>query len=752
MILWIKLYIEVNHHKKNRFIIKNKKKSRILKKISITLISFIILFPALFSFVSENVTSQQNQEKTINNHHKGYRYNIQGWVYIHIEGEPYERGYQYGYLASAEIIDMIQRWGNLGHDSKFMKIFFIKNLQDNYDKLSQQWWNICRVTAMNFFLKQTPEEYIQEMKGITDGTKAQGGKIFGRNIEFEDIVASQFVQEVQYSISNIGKKIHPFLNILKKLDGVLTGEIFNNQNGHCNAFIATGDATSDGGIVVSHATIFPHYIAERCNFIVDIQPSDGNRFMMTSPPGALWSQEDWYLNDQGIVLSETELVPQGPWKIRGNLPKGVRSRTAIQYSDSIDDVLKYLEEGNNGLVPNEWLIGDTKTGEIASFQQALYNTELKRTFNGYYSSYCRAHDLEILSEITRVPKTILRVFSKISPALEIEDGKVIWKNDVAEKINQLGEKYYGIIDEDIAKKIMTTYPITEKTTDCKITSSKLMENMGFFAFFGPLDGGTWFPTNEEENKFHGVTELPVSDWVKIYPSLPEKEIDLLTNSYNNDKRGILSDIESDGLITAYPSVIDDAVYFGSWDGNVYALDSKNGHVKWSFKTGWGIDSTPYVSQDTVYVGSLDNNFYALDKETGELKWSFTCKAAIHSSPVVYGEYVFFGCDDGCFYALNKTNGNLAWDFTPEYSIKYNEVNNYITTPITSDPFIEEGMVNFNVKDKLYSLDTQTFEKPEKVLKEPSEFKNHILFLILVLVAIFSVALLLFYLKKKWSSS
>ena len=39
---------------------------------------------------------------------KGYRYNIQGWVYIHIEGGPYERGYQYGYLASSEIVDMIK--------------------------------------------------------------------------------------------------------------------------------------------------------------------------------------------------------------------------------------------------------------------------------------------------------------------------------------------------------------------------------------------------------------------------------------------------------------------------------------------------------------------------------------------------------------------------------------------------------------------------------------------------------------------
>ena len=60
---------------------------------------------------------------------------------------------------------------------------------------------------------------------------------------------------------------------------------------------------------------------------------------MTCPPGSLWSQEDWYQNNQGIILTETELVPQGPFQIKNTLPKGVRSRRAIQYGNSIDEVI-----------------------------------------------------------------------------------------------------------------------------------------------------------------------------------------------------------------------------------------------------------------------------------------------------------------------------------------------------------------------------------------------------------------------------
>ena len=34
---------------------------------------------------------------------KGYRYEKDGWTYLHIEGTPYERGYQHRYLMAPEI-------------------------------------------------------------------------------------------------------------------------------------------------------------------------------------------------------------------------------------------------------------------------------------------------------------------------------------------------------------------------------------------------------------------------------------------------------------------------------------------------------------------------------------------------------------------------------------------------------------------------------------------------------------------------
>jgi len=68
---------------------------RLKKYLSASIVLFLIIITMAPCLAKENNT----EIKTSGPCGKGYRYNIQGWVYIHIEGEPYERGYQYGYLA-----------------------------------------------------------------------------------------------------------------------------------------------------------------------------------------------------------------------------------------------------------------------------------------------------------------------------------------------------------------------------------------------------------------------------------------------------------------------------------------------------------------------------------------------------------------------------------------------------------------------------------------------------------------------------
>ena len=129
-------------------------------------------------------------------------------------------------------------------------------------------------------------------------------------------------------------------------------------------------------------------------------------------------------------------------------------RKAIQYSDSIDEVLDTLLDGNNGVYPCEWLIGDTKTGEIATIELALFNTPIKRTFNGFYWSCNVPHDTKVRKELLGIIK-----------------GKKPIESKIAEKFLEVEKEYYGKIDINITKKIMATYPICKYRSDCKITDT-----------------------------------------------------------------------------------------------------------------------------------------------------------------------------------------------------------------------------------------------------------------------------------------
>ncbi|MBN2224197.1 MAG: PQQ-like beta-propeller repeat protein, partial [Deltaproteobacteria bacterium] len=109
-----------------------------------------------------------------------------------------------------------------------------------------------------------------------------------------------------------------------------------------------------------------------------------------------------------------------------------------------------------------------------------------------------------------------------------------------------------------------------------------------------------------------------------------------------------------------PAVADGAVYAGSGDKNVYALDAVTGKEKWRFRTGSYVESSPAVANGVVYVGSDDRNVYALDAATGAEKWRFATGGRVVSSPTVEGGVVYVGGYDGNVYALDAATGKEKW--------------------------------------------------------------------------------------------
>ena len=154
-----------------------------------------------------------------------------------------------------------------------------------------------------------------------------------------------------------------------------------------------------------------------------------------------------------------------------------------------------------------------------------------------------------------------------------------------------------------------------------------------------------------------------------------------------------------------PAVADGRVYFGSGDGNVYALDASNGVLQWKFATQDVVHASPAVHDDTVYIGSWDGNFYAIDGETGQQKWQFKGgqdpvihnQVGFQSSAAVVDGTVFVGSRDAHVYALDARSGRKKWDYPTSKSW------------VNSTPAVADGVVYASTSDssRFMALDART---------------------------------------------
>ena len=166
-----------------------------------------------------------------------------------------------------------------------------------------------------------------------------------------------------------------------------------------------------------------------------------------------------------------------------------------------------------------------------------------------------------------------------------------------------------------------------------------------------------------------------------------------------DINQILWNYTTSSYVYSCPAVVKGAVYIGSADHNVYALDAAAGTFLWNYTTGERIYSSPAVVNGVVYVGSYDHNVYALNASNGAFLWSYTTGDVVLSSPAVANGAVFVGSWDDRFYCLNAATGTLISSYTTR-------------SDVYSSPAVANGVVYVGSNDnRVYAfgaLPTPTF--------------------------------------------
>ena len=444
---------------------------------------------------------QKSESHKIN----GRRYKKKnGWIRMQIWGNAFERGYAHGHLLSSE----------LQHIRSVILPFLVKTFQHiSYEKYEE----VCHDQLYENIRTEYPE-FFEEMSGIAAGC----------NLSFDFILAWNAHLSMSNYFKHKNKKTH-------------SGE-------RCSAFIAVGDATETGEIVMAHNTHSDFVSATTFNVILEIDPyswnkiekKKGKKIKMQTAPGFIASGSDFFLCGSGIIGCETTIgkINYKPDFSYPKTPYFCRVRQAMQYADSLDDFVAYMKKGNAGDYACSWLLGHTRPGpglrqEIMLFELGLKTMNIERKTNGLFYGMNAA----ISPEIRKKETTDLLFWDRLSPcgARNIRFHFLLY------------EKYYGKINVANARDILADHydvSISQETkgnglticrhanldpriaasprgafypwgcTDGKVVSSAMAKRGTFLGRWGPTCGHAFSASAfiKQHPKY--------SKWAPVLPNMP----------------------------------------------------------------------------------------------------------------------------------------------------------------------------------------------------------------------------------------
>ena len=234
-------------------------------------------------------------------------------------------------------------------------------------------------------------------------------------------------------------------------------------------------------------------------------------------------------------------------------------------------------------------------------------------------------------------------------ALNANSGKLLWKYPERGRIGQIysrpgvagsmlyvgsnnGHVYALNIANNVRRRLAWQYPRGTGIGPVR-TSPVLLRSSGLIY------------VGSDAGRFYALTTSGVLRWEYPRPDKPALQ----------------------GYIRSTPELVDDVVWFGSDDGDVYALNAFNGMPKWRQQhvIGAALESSPSVSANgqVIYIGSEDGHVYFFDAATGRFIRKYPSRGnigAIDSQPAVGTNAVYVATDGGRVYAFDWKTGANYW--------------------------------------------------------------------------------------------
>lgn len=175
--------------------------------------------------------------------------------------------------------------------------------------------------------------------------------------------------------------------------------------------------------------------------------------------------------------------------------------------------------------------------------------------------------------------------------------------------------------------------------------------------------------------------------------------------------------EPEGPIIGGLVLLDGVLWFGAEDGQLYGIDAESGAVRTCRDMGAAIWTTPLLVDETLYVATMRGALWGLDVSTpGDPQpkpgfKTFETSSGLLTDPVLAGDQVLVGGLGQKLYAIDVATGEKAWEFAGG--------NWFWGRPAVDGDTVYATNLNgkvyaINVKTGAAAWTTNSFEAPEAI--------------------------------------
>ena len=132
-------------------------------------------------------------------------------------------------------------------------------------------------------------------------------------------------------------------------------------------------------------------------------------------------------------------------------------------------------------------------------------------------------------------------------------------------------------------------------------------------------------------------------------------------------RGV-GDGQGDGRYKINPVLVDDTLYVASAEGEVAAVDSATGRVRWKRDLDLSLSGGVGHHGSSILVGGSEGLVLRLSADSGEEIWRATVSSEVLSAPQGDGRFVVAQTYDGKLMGFDYDSGEVRWTYTSDVPV------------------------------------------------------------------------------------